>query len=203
MFTSHICDCVSGEGLRSRPTSARDSGNFRVLIIQRLRELLSRSHMTRHGLSELETGYVIELLELPGQRVDFQSMHSIRRAGVWPPLLGLRFFLCPRESNRRAGRLIASAGAAGQRVAETGQPSFELQRPPMPPLLLWRRMVVMCDSSHHQLGRGRPWPALIDGHDIHSQQGRAAAGEAWLAAHLRAKCPGSRVLHGSDILAQL
>ena len=122
-------------------------------------------------------------------------MHSLRRAGVWPPLLGLRFFLCPRESNRRAGRLIASAGAAGQRVAETGQPSFELQRPPMPPLLFRRRMLVMCDSSYHHLGRGRPWPELIDGHDIHSQQGRDAAGEAWLRSHLRAKCPGSRVLH--------
>ena len=122
-------------------------------------------------------------------------MHSLRRAGVWPPLLGLRFFLRLRESNRRAGRLIASAGAAGQRVAETGQPSFELQQPPMPPLLLRRRMLVMCDSYHHQLGRGRPWPALIDGHAIHSQQVSAADCEAWLRSHLRAKCPGSRVLH--------
>ena len=138
---------------------------------------------------------VKKIANYPAKRVDFQSMHSIRRAGVWPPLLGLRFFLRPRVSNRRAGRLIVSAGAAGQHVAETGQPSFELQRPPMPPLLLRRRMVVMCDSYHHQLGRGRPWPALIDGHDIHSQQGRDAAGEAWLRSHLRAKCPGSRVLH--------
>ena len=129
------------------------------------------------------------------RRVDFQSMHSLRRAGVWPPLLGLRFFLRLRESNRRAGRLIASAGAAGQRVAETGQPSFELQRPPMPPLLLRRRMVVMCDSSHLRLGRARASPALIDGHDIHSQQGRVDDCEAWLRSHLRAKCPGSRVLH--------
>ena len=48
---------------------------------------------------------------------------------------------------------------------------------------------------YHHLGRGRPWPELIDGHDIHSQQGRDAAGEAWLRSHLRAKCPGSRVLH--------
>ena len=131
------------------------------------------------------------------RRVDFQSMHSLRRAGVWPPLLGLRFFLRLRESNRRAGRLIASAGAAGQRVAETGQPSFELQRPPMPPLLFRRRMLVMCDSSHLRLGRARASPALIDGHDIHSQQGRVDDCEAWLRSHLRAKCPGSRVLHKS------
>ena len=131
------------------------------------------------------------------RRVDFQSMHSLRRAGVWPPLLGLRFFLRLRESNRRAGRLIASAGAAGQRVAETGQPSFELQRPPIPPLLFRRRMLVMCDSSHLRLGRARASPALIDGHDIHSQQGRVDDCEAWLRSHLRAKCPGSRVLHKS------
>ena len=100
--------------------------------------------------SESDTGSTVhapqvvvkKIANYPAKRVDFQSMHSIRRAGVWPPLLGLRFFLRPRESNRRAGRLIASAGAAGQHVAETGQPSFELQRPPMPPLLLRRRMVV-------------------------------------------------------------
>ena len=129
------------------------------------------------------------------RRVDFQSMHSLRRAGVWPPLLGLRFFLRPRESNRRAGRLIASAGAAGQHVAETGQPSFELQRPPMPPLLLRRRMVVMRARRGQQARRGGLCPALLDAHAIHSQQVSAAASEAWLRSHLRAKCPGSRVLH--------
>ena len=129
------------------------------------------------------------------RRVDFQSMHSLRRAGVWPPLLGLRFFLRLRESNRRAGRLIASAGAAGQRVAETGQPSFELQRPPMPPLLFRRRMVVMRARRGQQARRGGLCPALLDAHAIHSQQVSAAASEAWLRSHLRAKCPGSRVLH--------
>ena len=121
------------------------------------------------------------------------------RAGVWPRRSSVCAFFCVL-GGRTAGSEAeiasgGSAGAAGQRVAEAGRPSFQLQRPPMPPLLLRRRMLVMCDSSYHHLGRGRPWPALIDGHDIHSQQGRDAAGEAWLRSHLRAKCPGSRVLH--------
>ena len=135
---------ASGDGsgrLRTLFRLKTPGGVLRRSLLKTLLGRLKTRKRLKTRRSRLETGRLETLSQVivygfPGfsstfyRRVDFQSMHSLRRAGVWPPLLGLRFFLRLRESNRRAGRLIASAGAAGQHVAETGQPSFELQRPP-------------------------------------------------------------------------